>query len=150
MAGQQGWTIDLIVVQTGTVKSPFGSHWEIRKGVTRSVVHNAGETLTPKPGTEVRNKTFDALAWMRTRREKIDEEDQGLWWEEKHIKTRQCEAGAGAIHVGDSTLRESPLRILPAGATFSARTRGESLGSFYPFSILPSFHPAFRTRHSEF
>jgi hypothetical protein len=26
---------------------------------------------------------------MRTRREKIDEEDQGLSWDEKHIKTRQ-------------------------------------------------------------
>jgi hypothetical protein len=37
----------------------------------------------------MRNKTFDAVAWMRTRRKKIDEEDQGLSWEEKRIKTRQ-------------------------------------------------------------
>lgn len=37
----------------------------------------------------MKNKTFDAVAWMRTRREKIDEEDQGLSWEEKRIKTRQ-------------------------------------------------------------
>jgi hypothetical protein len=37
----------------------------------------------------MRNKTFDAVAWMRRRREKIDEEDQGLSWEEKHIKTHQ-------------------------------------------------------------
>lgn len=37
----------------------------------------------------MKNKTFDAVAWMRTRREKIDEEDQGLSWEEKHIKTRR-------------------------------------------------------------
>ena len=37
----------------------------------------------------MRNRTFDAVAWMRTRREKIDEEDQGLSWEEKHLKTGQ-------------------------------------------------------------
>jgi hypothetical protein len=35
------------------------------------------------------NKNFDAVAWMRRRREKIDEEDQGLSWDEKHIKTRK-------------------------------------------------------------
>ena len=37
----------------------------------------------------MKKKNFDAVAWMRTRREKIDEEDQGLSWEEKRIKTRQ-------------------------------------------------------------
>jgi len=37
----------------------------------------------------MRNKGFDAVAWMRNRRAKIDEEDQGLSWEEKHSKTRQ-------------------------------------------------------------
>ena len=37
----------------------------------------------------MRNRTFDAVAWMRGRREEIDEEDQGLSWEEKHIKTRR-------------------------------------------------------------
>ena len=37
----------------------------------------------------MRNRAFDAVAWMRKRREKIDEEDQGLSWEEKHIKTRR-------------------------------------------------------------
>jgi len=37
----------------------------------------------------LKNKTFDAVVWMRTRREKIDEEDQGLSWEKKHNKTRQ-------------------------------------------------------------
>ena len=31
-------------------------------------------------------KTFDAVAWMRKRREEIDKEDQGLSWEEKHKK----------------------------------------------------------------
>ncbi len=34
-------------------------------------------------------KEFDAVAWMRTRRAKIDEEDQGLSWEEKRKKTRR-------------------------------------------------------------
>ncbi len=34
-------------------------------------------------------KEFDAVAWMRTRRAKIDEEDQGLSWEEKREKTRR-------------------------------------------------------------
>jgi hypothetical protein len=34
-------------------------------------------------------KTFDAVAWMRKRREEIDNEDQGLSWKEKHEKTRK-------------------------------------------------------------
>ncbi len=34
-------------------------------------------------------KEFDAVAWMRSRRAKIDEEDQGLSWEEKREKTRR-------------------------------------------------------------
>ena len=34
-------------------------------------------------------KTFDAVDWMRKRRTEIDEEDQGLSWEEKRKKT-QC------------------------------------------------------------
>ena len=34
-------------------------------------------------------KTFDAVTWMRKRREEIDKEDQGLSWEEKHEKTRK-------------------------------------------------------------
>ena len=37
----------------------------------------------------MRNRPFDAVAWMRRRREKIDEEDHGLSWEEKHTKTRR-------------------------------------------------------------
>jgi len=37
----------------------------------------------------MRNRAFAAVAWMRRRREIIDEEDEGLSWEEKHIKTRQ-------------------------------------------------------------
>ena len=32
--------------------------------------------------------SFDAVAWMRARRAKIDEEDQGLSWAEKREKTR--------------------------------------------------------------
>ena len=31
--------------------------------------------------------SFDAVAWMRARRAKIDEEDQGLSWAEKREKT---------------------------------------------------------------
>ena len=34
-------------------------------------------------------KAFDAVAWMRKRREEIDKEDQGLSWEEKHQRTRK-------------------------------------------------------------
>ncbi len=34
-------------------------------------------------------KAFDAVTWMRKRREEIDKEDQGLSWEEKHEKTRK-------------------------------------------------------------
>ena len=34
-------------------------------------------------------KTFDAVAWMRKRRIKIDQEDKGLSWEEKRGKTRR-------------------------------------------------------------
>ena len=34
-------------------------------------------------------KTFDAVQWMRRRRAEIDEEDQGLSWEEKQRKTRE-------------------------------------------------------------
>ena len=37
----------------------------------------------------MKNKTFEAVAWMRRRREEIDEEDQGLSWEQRRKKTRQ-------------------------------------------------------------
>lgn len=37
----------------------------------------------------MKNKAFDAVAWMRKRRAEIDEEDQGLSWEGKHSKTRR-------------------------------------------------------------
>ena len=33
--------------------------------------------------------SFDAVAWMRKGREKIDEEDRRLSWEEKREKTRR-------------------------------------------------------------
>jgi hypothetical protein len=32
-------------------------------------------------------KRFDAVEWMRKRREEIDEEDGGLTWEERRDKT---------------------------------------------------------------
>ena len=34
-------------------------------------------------------KTFDAVAFMRKRREEIDREDAGLTWEQKREKTRR-------------------------------------------------------------
>jgi len=34
-------------------------------------------------------KRLDAVAWMRMQWAKIDEEDQGLSWEQKRRKTRQ-------------------------------------------------------------
>ena len=37
----------------------------------------------------MKNKYFNVVAWMRRRREKIDEEDQGLSWEDKRTKTHQ-------------------------------------------------------------
>jgi len=38
-------------------------------------------------------KIFDAVDWMRKRRTEIDEEDQGLSWEEKREKTRHILEG---------------------------------------------------------
>jgi hypothetical protein len=35
------------------------------------------------------SKGFDAVAWMRERREKIDQEDRGLSWEEKREKMQR-------------------------------------------------------------
>jgi hypothetical protein len=34
-------------------------------------------------------KSFDAVAWMRKRREEIDREDAGLTWAEKREKTKR-------------------------------------------------------------
>jgi hypothetical protein len=36
------------------------------------------------------NKTFDAVSWMRKRREEIDLEDAGLSWEERTRKTLEA------------------------------------------------------------
>jgi hypothetical protein len=41
-------------------------------------------------------KTFDAVAWMRTRREEIDCEEEGLSWEERWKRTLE-------------TLKDDPL-----------------------------------------
>jgi hypothetical protein len=35
------------------------------------------------------SKSFDAVAFMRRRREEIDREDEGLSWEERARKTRE-------------------------------------------------------------
>jgi len=51
---------------------------------------------------------FDAVAWMRTRRAKIDEEDQGLSWAEKREKTRRLlEADPLWRRLGDRILEPS-------------------------------------------
>lgn len=36
------------------------------------------------------NKPFDAVAWMRKRREEIEEQERGLTWEERSQRTLEC------------------------------------------------------------
>jgi len=56
---------------------------------------------------------FDAVAWMRARRAKIDEEDRNLSWVEKREKTRQLletdplwrRLKSRAIVMGDAALK---------------------------------------------
>ena len=38
-------------------------------------------------------KSFDAVEWMRRRREEIDAEDEGLTWAERREKTRAVVEG---------------------------------------------------------
>jgi hypothetical protein len=38
---------------------------------------------------QIVSKGFDAIAFMRSRREEIDREDEGLAWEERARKTRE-------------------------------------------------------------
>ena len=65
------------------------------------------------------NKDFDAIAWMRRRREKIDEEDRGLSWDEKHIKTRQL------IENDPLWLRLRGRVVKPSGSLMLYRSRGK-------------------------
>ena len=39
------------------------------------------------------NKTFDAVAWMRKRRAEIDQETQGLSWQERARKIQEALKG---------------------------------------------------------
>ncbi|HSW44206.1 MAG TPA: hypothetical protein VLM89_01385 [Phycisphaerae bacterium] len=54
-------------------------------------------------------KTFDAVQWMRQRRAQIDEEDHGLSWEEKRLRTRQI-------------IRQDPLLASLGGKVVSPET----------------------------
>jgi len=66
------------------------------------------------------SKKFDAVAWMRQRREMIDQEDQGLSWEERTRKTT-------------SLLRKNPFwnrlknrRVKAESASLSRVLRGKN------------------------
>jgi hypothetical protein len=65
-------------------------------------------------------KTFDAVAWMRARREEIDREEEGLSWEERWKRTLE-------------TLKDDPLyRRLRDRATHSVSRgtpRNDSAGN---------------------
>ena len=56
-------------------------------------------------------KDFDAVAFMRQRREEIDEEDAALTWEERSAKTR-------------ALLEDDPLWQRLRGRRMSASDRG--------------------------
>ena len=73
-------------------------------------------------------KEFDAVAWMRARRANIDEEDQGLSWEEKRKKTRRLlEADPlwvrlkGRVVVPTGTL---PTVVREPGAEYGTKGEG--------------------------
>jgi len=67
-------------------------------------------------------KTFDAVQWMRRRREEIDEEDQGLSWEEKRRKTHE-------IVLRDPIL--APLCVLPKCTGEALASQARETGSSY-------------------
>ena len=54
--------------------------------------------------------SFDAVAWMRERRAKIDEEDQGLSWAEKREKT------CGLLEIDPLWLRLRTRAVEPSSA----------------------------------
>jgi hypothetical protein len=56
------------------------------------------------------SKSFDAVGWMRKRREEIDREDEGLSWEERAKKTA-------------SILRDNPVWRRLKDRTIGARSR---------------------------
>jgi len=56
------------------------------------------------------SEPFDAVAFMRRRREEIDREDAQLTWEEKRLKTRD-------VLRGDSLWEHVKDRVLSAGTS---------------------------------
>lgn len=54
------------------------------------------------------NKDFDAVSFMRTRREQIEQEDAGLSWQEKSRKTLR-------VLEGDPLWEKVKNRLVPAG-----------------------------------
>ncbi|MDD2715192.1 MAG: hypothetical protein PHW04_04785 [Candidatus Wallbacteria bacterium] len=56
-------------------------------------------------------KTFDAVEWMRKRREEIDREDSGLTWAEKCRKTREIlESDPGFKDIINHLESKKPIR----------------------------------------
>ena len=58
-------------------------------------------------------KSFDAVAWMRSRREQIDRKDQGLTWEEKRMKTL-------ALLAADPLWQRLKSRVVESGSGHTA------------------------------
>jgi hypothetical protein len=75
----------------------------------------------------MKKKTFDTVVWMRTRRAKIDEEDQGLSWAEKRKKTRQ-------LLVNDPLWIRLKNRVIEPAVTPSVALE-ESRGKYDPKQI---------------
>ena len=60
---------------------------------------------------------FDAVSWMRRRREEIDREDEGLSWAQRAEKTR-------ALLRDDPLWRRVRTREVPPASSVSRRTAG--------------------------
>jgi hypothetical protein len=66
----------------------------------------------------MKNKAFDAVGFMRRRRSEIDQEDEGLTWEERREKTRK-------ILQDDALLRRLRHRAMPeVGQSSAAEAAG--------------------------
>lgn len=71
------------------------------------------------------SESFDAVRFMRRRREEIDREDEGLTWEEKAQKTR-------LLVRNDPLWKRLSTRAIETGSTW---------GSFRPASTLQISEP---------
>ena len=63
---------------------------------------------------------FDAVAFMRSRREEIDREDEGLSWEERARKTRELlgkvKPGAFGVHASDYMRAQAAIAVAEGDA----------------------------------